>query len=158
MTYAQHDHSSHGGSHTTHVEQPPNGGVIKEAGKYKIEMVANMFLKKDQLRFYLFKGNFRAILNEGITGTITIKSNDKKTSTQSLQAKGNDFFVAQLQNSGSFQATVKFIIKGKTVSTVFIQNGIGHHSSASYTCSMHPEVKSDTFGTCPKCGMNLEKQ
>lgn len=24
-----------------------------------------------------------------------------------------------------------------------------------YTCPMHPEVKTDKPGTCPKCGMNL---
>ncbi len=24
-----------------------------------------------------------------------------------------------------------------------------------YTCPMHPEVISETEGTCPKCGMNL---
>ena len=24
-----------------------------------------------------------------------------------------------------------------------------------YTCSMHPDVKSDKFGKCPKCGMDL---
>lgn len=26
-----------------------------------------------------------------------------------------------------------------------------------YTCSMHPEVKSDKPGKCPKCGMDLVK-
>lgn len=29
--------------------------------------------------------------------------------------------------------------------------------AGKYTCSMHPEVVSDTPGKCPKCGMNLEK-
>jgi len=28
-------------------------------------------------------------------------------------------------------------------------------SSGTYTCSMHPEVKSDKPGKCPKCGMDL---
>ncbi|PKF75796.1 copper oxidase [Chryseobacterium sp. PMSZPI] len=28
-------------------------------------------------------------------------------------------------------------------------------STSSYTCPMHPEVKSDKPGKCPKCGMNL---
>ncbi len=28
--------------------------------------------------------------------------------------------------------------------------------AAQYTCPMHPEVISDTFGDCPKCGMALE--
>jgi len=27
-----------------------------------------------------------------------------------------------------------------------------------YTCPMHPEVKSDKLGKCPKCGMKLEKK
>lgn len=29
--------------------------------------------------------------------------------------------------------------------------------NAQYTCPMHPEVLSDEEGTCPKCGMKLEK-
>ncbi len=31
-------------------------------------------------------------------------------------------------------------------------------SSGTYTCSMHPEVKSDKPGKCPKCGMELIKK
>ena len=31
-------------------------------------------------------------------------------------------------------------------------------SSATYTCSMHPEVISDRPGKCPKCGMTLVKK
>jgi hypothetical protein len=159
-SYAQHDHGNHGDNHETFVLQPPpHGGEIKEAGKYKIEMVVDMFLKKDQLRFYIYKGSsLKIILNEGITGTITIKGKDGKTSTQPLQAKGDDFFVTQLKNPDSFQATIKFIVKGKTISTVFTQQGIGHHHISTYSCPMHPEVKRDSVGKCPKCGMNLEKQ
>lgn len=44
-------------------------------------------------------------------------------------------------------------------------NNVGHlHLAAeiinqqSYTCPMHPEVKSDKPGTCPKCGMKLMLQ
>lgn len=155
---AQHDHGSHGGSHTSHEQIPPNGGIIKEAGKYKIEMVADIFLKTDQLRFYIFKGNYKTILNKGITGTIIIKYNDGNEVKAPLQAKGDDFFVAQLKDSESFQATVKFTIKGKTVTAIFSHNGIGQQVTTTYVCPMHPEIKSDTSGTCPKCGMNLEKQ
>jgi hypothetical protein len=28
----------------------------------------------------------------------------------------------------------------------------------TYTCPMHPEVKSDKPGKCPKCGMELVKK
>ena len=30
--------------------------------------------------------------------------------------------------------------------------------AAIYTCPMHPEVKEDKPGKCPKCGMKLEKK
>lgn len=34
-----------------------------------------------------------------------------------------------------------------------------HHAKAvTYVCPMHPEVVSDRPGTCPKCGMTLEKK
>jgi Heavy metal binding domain len=156
-SYAQHDHGG-GGHSTMEAAKPPNGGEIKEIGKYKIEIVTELFLRKDQLRFYLYKGNFKAISNEGITGTITIKNKDGNTSTQTLQAKGDEFFVAQLEDSDSFQATVKFIIKGKTVSTVFSHMGIGHIAKKTFSCPMHPDVTSSSPGKCPKCGMNLTEE
>lgn len=31
-------------------------------------------------------------------------------------------------------------------------------AKVKYTCPMHPEVVSNKPGTCPKCGMNLEKK
>lgn len=30
-----------------------------------------------------------------------------------------------------------------------------YNQQATYTCPMHPEVKSDKPGNCPKCGMKL---
>lgn len=154
VVFAQHNHGSHGGSHTSHEQLPPNGGVIKSAGKYKIEMVANMFLKQDQLSFYLLKNNLKTIPTEGITGSITIKQ-DGTSTTEDLVIKGNERFVAQLNNTNSFQANVEFIIKGKTFSAVFVHNGLGQHNASKYTCSMHPEIENDGPGKCPKCGMNL---
>ncbi|WP_308224953.1 heavy metal-binding domain-containing protein [Flavobacterium sp. J372] len=31
-------------------------------------------------------------------------------------------------------------------------------TAATYTCPMHPEVRSDKPGKCPKCGMALVKE
>ena len=36
-------------------------------------------------------------------------------------------------------------------------NHEGHNHGASYTCPMHPEVKQEGPGRCPKCGMDLVK-
>ena len=158
-SFAQHDHGSHGGGGHSEMKKTtsPNGGVVKGAGKYKIEMVANMFLKKDQLRFYIFKGtNLKVILNEGITGTVTITVKGGDPIIQTLQAKGDEFFVAQLPNSASFHAVIEFKIKGKIISAMFMHTGVGEHqASTTYSCPMHPEVTSDSPGKCNKCGMNL---
>lgn len=33
-----------------------------------------------------------------------------------------------------------------------------HAAATTYTCPMHPEIKQDKPGTCPKCGMALVPQ
>jgi hypothetical protein len=33
---------------------------------------------------------------------------------------------------------------------------VGKATAQEYTCPMHPEVRSSTPGTCPRCGMKLE--
>jgi Heavy metal binding domain len=44
----------------------------------------------------------------------------------------------------------------KAVDSTFIKgDSIKLTSQTKYTCTMHPEVISDTAGHCPKCGMDL---
>jgi len=157
--FAQHDHSNHGGGgHGTEMERPPHGGEINKVGKFQIEMVVNAMFKENQLNFYLLKSNLKPIANEGITGTIVIDYDDGVTSTQNLKAVGDDFFVAQMDKSVPFRCKVEFLVKGKIVSTFFTYKGFSNNMASVYSCSMHPEIKSDNPGKCPKCGMTLEKQ
>lgn len=37
-------------------------------------------------------------------------------------------------------------------------NASTEQTAVVYTCPMHPEVKSDKQGDCPKCGMALVKE
>ncbi|MEW5821142.1 MAG: heavy metal-binding domain-containing protein [Cyanobacteriota bacterium] len=37
-------------------------------------------------------------------------------------------------------------------------NTVKENLSFYYTCPMHPEIKENTPGTCPKCNMFLEKK
>ena len=49
LSNAQHNHGGGGGGHDdghTNHSHPPHNGEVKEAGKYKIELVKNLFLKK----------------------------------------------------------------------------------------------------------------
>ncbi len=35
------------------------------------------------------------------------------------------------------------------------KKNVKHDMATTYTCTMHPEVRSDKPGKCPKCGMDL---
>lgn len=39
-----------------------------------------------------------------------------------------------------------------------MMNDMNKSASVFYTCPMHPEIKSDMPGKCPKCGMDLVKK
>ncbi len=39
-----------------------------------------------------------------------------------------------------------------------LENRPGAALSGTYSCPMHPDVTSTTPGTCPRCGMKLERQ
>ncbi len=153
---AQHTHSY--STEVSATTPPPNGGVVQKAGKYKIEMVVNLFLKQNQITLYLYKGDFKPLTTEDINGSITITTKNGEKYTQPLKAAG-DVFVATLKNKEPFEAIVKLSIKGKEITAHFHHGGMsGHHNnSEQYVCPMHPDITSDSPGNCPKCGMKLEK-
>lgn len=125
--FAQHDHGSHDQGSTTHsssVQKPPHGGQLNQVGKYKVEMVTDFFLKKDQLTFYVFKNNMKPLSKEPINGNITIHYNDGTTVSASLQEKGSARFVAQLDRTKSFHCEVELLVGGKKVNTDFSQEGM----------------------------------
>ncbi len=123
---AQHDHGSggHGNtSNTTPNKVAPHRGKISNADKYKVEMVTDLFLKKDQLTFYVYKSNLKPLENKEISGTVTIHYNDQEIESK-LNAKGEYSFTAQLTSSTAFHCVVELLIKGKVVKAEFMHEGI----------------------------------
>ena len=45
----------------------------------------------------------------------------------------------------------EFLQQDKSLKSVTVPNG-----KTIYTCPMHPEIRQDHPGDCPKCGMHLE--
>jgi hypothetical protein len=45
--------------------------------------------------------------------------------------------------------------KKESAATTSISDSSKMMSAVEYTCTMHPEVISDTPGHCPKCGMKM---
>ena len=155
---AQHDHSSHSpGGHAEMIELP-HGGAMKTVGKYNLEMVVDMLQAQNQIKFYLFKTNLKPLLNSEINGSVTIETKGGKSTTIDLRKLGEDGFTSDLGSTEPFKCTVRFTIKRKSISTYFSHMGLGSSAAAIYTCTMHPDIQSDALGTCPKCGMSLEKQ
>lgn len=44
------------------------------------------------------------------------------------------------------------------ISVMLVLTGAAQTTKTYYTCVMHPEVKMDKPGKCPKCGMTLVKK
>ena len=140
-SYGQHNHGSHGGgeSHVTVKESAPNGGEIKENGKYKVELVTNLFLKKNQLEIYLYKRNYKSIANTDVKGTITIIDNQGNKMTQNLEPNGTNSFVAQHTSLDPFEAIIEFIVNGKQLTVTYIHKGLNNNNNIQHNKSNHSE-------------------
>tara|TARA_R110002072_G_scaffold238038_2_gene395432 strand:+ start:20884 stop:21471 length:588 start_codon:yes stop_codon:yes gene_type:complete len=152
---AQHNHGageSQGGS-AEEALVAPHGGQLQELGRYKIELITNLYQKEDQLTFYIFKGELKPLSTEGITGIIRLNYANGEVFSDTLRSVMSEFFVGSINSFDSFTLTVEFTIKKKKISTVYTHESIGR--SITYTCSMHPEIKTDAPGNCTICSMEL---
>ena len=69
---------------------------------------------------------------------------DEKNAIQATKDGKGYYFCSQ-------HCKEKFLQQNKSPKAASVQNG-----KTIYTCPMHPEVKQDKPGDCPKCGMRLE--
>lgn len=126
--YAQHNHGGHdhggGNSHAPVAKPSPHGGKLNQTGKYKVEMVAELFLQKDKLTFYLFKNNLKPIINPTITGTLEIHYNDGTKSSSEITYKAANRFVGQLEKTIGFHCVLTMIINEQEINFDFHQKGI----------------------------------
>lgn len=139
------------GHKTGQAGKGPHKGMVQEADPYHAEIL----VKGGKVYLYLLDGDAKPMSNKDVTGSATFQMKDGKTVTSKLMASGDDGFMSMDAGVADFSNCIaNFTVKGKTVSAKF--KGAGVTSSAvQYTCPMHPEVKSDKPGKCPKCGMAL---
>lgn len=125
LAIAQHNHGSHdhGNASKLTSDVVPHKGQMSNAGKYKVEMITDLFLKKDPLSFYVHKTNLKPLENKQVSGTIAIYYKDKVVE-EKLEKKGEYSFTAQLPNTTAFHCIVELSIKGKPVKAEFIHEGI----------------------------------
>ena len=143
------------------VKYAKNGGTVRQAGKYYVEMVSQLISTQDPITFYLMNKKGKPVNNKGISGAVTFTFADGSKETDSLEARQENSFAIQLKNrTQSFVCVVTFKIEGESITASF-DGGYkkpNNTTKAAYYCPMHPEVITDEAGNCPKCGMSLVKK
>ena len=72
---------------------------------------------------------------------------DEQTAAGSAEYEGERYYFCSTHCLHKFQAAPEHYTRPPATSAV---------PPAVYTCPMHPEIRQDAPGTCPKCGMALE--
>ncbi len=99
----------------------PHGGILKEAGKYKIEMVKDLLSKIDPVKFYLLDKKGKEVTGKSISGTAVFKFNDNTTETVILESKDDGCITAQLQTRlKPFTCTLTLTVDKKIINVVII--------------------------------------
>ena len=149
-------------SSMNHNEMGSNAGEIIKTGNYQFEIVYQPVLKTDPFTIYVMNKKGKPLVNAAILGIAEITYQDGSTETVSLFAKGENAYAVPLKNLNQpfvslfniqidkNKVTARYEYKGADTSQI-------NSTSSYYTCPMHPEIKSDKPGECPKCGMKLEK-
>jgi Cu+-exporting ATPase len=90
-------------------------------------------------------------LNDPVCGmAVTIQSPHR------LEHGGQSYFFCGAKCQGKFAADpTTFLAPTKTVAPPPSPGGV-NEAGTIYTCPMHPEIRQDHPGNCPKCGMTLE--
>ncbi|AMR29498.1 hypothetical protein A0257_21985 [Hymenobacter psoromatis] len=156
VTHAQHAETAAGESHA-HVA--PHGGVVRSAGSYHVELVA----QPTTLTFYLLGAKMSAQPNNGMKGSVLVQLTNNKTATLPLKPAGTDQLTATLPAGASVRTAIVTLTPtgGKAITARFekLDAPRAHQAVAAvYVCPMHPEVTSDKPGSCPKCHMALVKK
>lgn len=105
------------------------------------------------------RDHFLGTVTRAEKGRIEIKGTDGKsvafvTTSATVYTKGNEpAGISDVKLGARIEIEA---MKGKEgLEAMEVKIGT---AEAKYTCPMHPEVEQSKPGTCPKCGMNLEKK
>ena len=125
---AQHDHSSHdhnASSEHSHKTEPPHGGIMKDAGKYHFEIVADFAAMNEKLSIYVLKANLKPVLSSQVNGKAKIIYIDGKEETFALISDTSEkLYCNPTDMTKGFNAIITITIKGKEYSTTYTHKGL----------------------------------
>lgn len=127
---AQHNHG--GGEHDENEKavfkySPQHGGEIKDAGKYKLEIVTNPMQKEEKLVVYVLKKNYKEIELKEATANITLKYKDGKADTVAMQRITDHFATGNIDLTQPVNIFFEIQIGTKKITTTYYYEGLNKH-------------------------------
>jgi len=107
----------------TPMDAPPHKGVVKEAGKYYIEVVVNWMLNSNNTVFYLLKSDGKPVDREKITCTAVVQRTDMEDEPQVVKHYGMNAFSTHLKSGEEYHLEITFKKKKKEFTAVFQTSG-----------------------------------
>ena len=107
----------------TPLDAPPHKGVVKEAGKYYIEVVVNWMLSSNNTVFYLLKSDGKPVAREKITCAAAIQRTDTEDEPQIVKQYGLNAFSTHLKSGEEYHLKITFKKKKKEYTAVFQTSG-----------------------------------
>jgi len=107
----------------TPLDAPPHKGVVKESGKYYIEVVVNWMLSSNNTVFYLLKSDGKPVDREKITCTAAIQRTDAEDESQIVKKYGLNAFSTHLKSGEEYHLKITFKKKKKEYTAVFQTSG-----------------------------------
>ena len=107
----------------TPLDSPPHKGVVKEAGKYYIEVVVNWMLSSNNTVFYLIKADGKPMDREKITCTAVVQRTDENDEPQTVKHYGMNAFSTHLKSGEEYHLKITFKKKKKEFSAIFQTSG-----------------------------------
>ena len=121
---SQHNHSehSHDDEPSNLILHPPHKGVVKQVGKYYIEVVSNWFFSKNNTVIYLLKRNGQPIENMNLICEVTTALGLNTKDINVIKYR-EDAFTTHLDPIESYEVEITFFIKKKEYKSNFKTKG-----------------------------------
>jgi hypothetical protein len=94
----------------------PHGGIIQNAGDYKIEMVE----RENSISFYVLDAKGKTVSNKKVTGAVEFQFFNKTKATNPISLDVNNALFVEVPRANVYTyCTITVVVQGKTISAKF---------------------------------------
>jgi len=133
----------------SHSHKSHNGGTVKSAGDYHIELTD----KNNVYLIYLLDAAENAINIKDVTGLAILRDGDRTVHTQNLTPTFNSHFVVPISNITHTAVILNFVVNNQNITAKFDKR---NSSAMNFFCPQKCNGSdSNIAGNCSKCGTAL---